>query len=432
LVKPGGGTGWPQSFTLPGFASIPKGKGMAQDHPWYKTRRYLHFDPPVGQKQSETFVSSVKRVAQHSFYPFIGYHVTSKKVSHDRTTNTLLYTRKERPIAYAAHLDSQIYSFYAWKLSKLYEEKLGTLGISDSVLAFRPLGKSNIDFAAKAFADIRKMGECGVVALDATKFFDSLDHRLLKTAWQDLIGKESLPPDHFAVFKSLTRSAIVDKAKLYSQFGISIHNPKNDRVRICEPKEFRKIVRNGGLITTNKGGKGIPQGSPISALLSNIYMLNFDAAMKDMAESNGGKYYRYCDDMLFIVPLKEKSKFAGIASKEIVQLQLAINTKKTEIREFKFTNGNLYSDKPLQYLGFTFDGQQILIRSAALARYSEKMKRGVKFAKATRRKRNKLRRNRGESDKQLFRRNLYKNYSHLGRRNFVSAFKSTPILSPQS
>ncbi|MFO7551723.1 MAG: hypothetical protein R6W80_09970, partial [Haliea sp.] len=82
--------------------------------------------------------------------------------------------------------------------------------------------------------------------------------------------------------------------------------------------------------------------------------------------------------------------------------------------------GSLRADKPLQYLGFTFDGKQTLIRSAALARYSDKMKRGVKFAKATRRKRNKLRLARGEEAKPLFRRSLYKNYSHLGHRNFIS------------
>ena len=202
---------------------------MIPNHPWYKTRRYLHFDPPVGQGLSEIFMGSPERVAQHSFYPFIAYHVTSKKISHDQSTNTLLYTKKERPIAYASHLDSQIYSYYASVLSRLYEERLAALEISESVLAFRPLGQSNIDFAATAFSEVRKMGECGVVALDATKFFDTLDHILLKNAWLNLIGFERLPPDHFAVFKSLTRFAIVDKATLYKQLNISIHNPKNGR-----------------------------------------------------------------------------------------------------------------------------------------------------------------------------------------------------------
>jgi retron-type reverse transcriptase len=47
---------------------------------------------------------------------------------------------------------------------------------------------------------------------------------------------------------------------------------------------------------------GIPQGSPISALLSNIYMFSFDKHMKNYVDSIGGKYFRYCDDMLLIVP----------------------------------------------------------------------------------------------------------------------------------
>lgn len=54
------------------------------------------------------------------------------------------------------------------------------------------------------------------------------------------------------------------------------------------------------LIKTHQDSKGIPQGTPISALLSNIYMVDFDLKAKEIIDRLGGKYYRYCDDMLFI------------------------------------------------------------------------------------------------------------------------------------
>jgi RNA-directed DNA polymerase len=393
---------------------------MPSKHPWYRPRHYLHFDSPIGYKRARRVVTSPKRVARHSFYPFITYHVTSKKLKHDKPTGTLQVKVKNRPIAYAAHLDAHIYSYYAHMLSALYEETLKKCDVSDSVLAFRSLGKSNIEFAAAAFGEIKSRGNCSVVALDISGFFDNLDHEILKKAWASLLGESSLPTDHYAIFKSLTKFSVVDKESLYKLLNVSLNNPKaGKRKKLCEAIEFREKVRKIGLVKRNREPFGIPQGSSVSALLSNIYMLEFDIKACEEMNHLGGKYYRYCDDMLFIVPKDHKDKIEGFAKKNIDSLCIDVNPDKTEKREFTLENGKIRSDKPLQYLGFTYDGQQILIRSAALARYSEKMKRGVRLAKATMKKRNRLRIHRGESPKPIYRSNLYKRYSHLGQRNFI-------------
>ncbi|MES9904395.1 MAG: antiviral reverse transcriptase Drt2 [Sedimenticola sp.] len=408
---------------------------MPAKHPWYRPRHYLHLDSPIGYKRARRVVTSPKRVARHSFYPFISYHVTSKKLKQDKATKTLKIKRKNRPIRYAAHLDAHIYSYYALMLSSLYEEALAKRGISDSVLAFRSLRKSNIEFAADAFGEIKSRGDCSVVALDISGFFDNLDHEILKNAWASLLGESRLPADHYAVFKSLTKYSAVDKESLYKKLNISLNNPKaGNRKRLCEAVEFREKVRRTGLVKKNCEPFGIPQGSSISALLSNIYMFQFDIKSSEEMERLGGKYYRYCDDMLFIVPKEHKEKIEEFAISNIDNLCIDINPDKTEKREFTVENEKIISDRPLQYLGFTYDGQQILIRSAALARYSEKMKRGVRLAKATMKKRNRLRIYRGESPKPIYRNNLYKRYSHLGQRNFITygfraaeTFNSTAI-----
>ena len=161
---------------------------------------------------------------------------------------------------------------------------------------FGHLEKSNIDFALDAFSEIASRPSCAVIALDIKGFFDNLDHRLLKDAWSNLLGAPKLPNDHFNVYRSLTKSCVVDKVRLYQALNISPHNPKKSgKRRICEPDVFRKQVRGGKLLERNNQGKGIPQGSPISALLSNIYMFSFDAAMSAFAMSIGGTYMRYCD-----------------------------------------------------------------------------------------------------------------------------------------
>ncbi|WP_348827107.1 antiviral reverse transcriptase Drt2 [Halomonas sp. RT37] len=387
---------------------------------WFRRRNYLHFDSPVSFKKAEKLVTNPQTVSRHSFYPLISYTIDSTKISKDKVTNQITKEPKKRPISYPAHKDGHIYSYYSKLISQHYEEKVNTVQLSESILAFRQLGKSNISFAKEAFDTIKEMGNCSVVALDIKSFFDTLDHKMLKEKWSKIISASSLPADHYSIYKSITQYSIVDKHRLYEELGISKNNPKKSRHRLCLPNEFRETVRKKGLVATNRAGKGIPQGTPISALLSNIYMIDFDILMNEVVSEQGGKYFRYCDDMLFITPTAYRDDVAGFVQSEIIKLGLSIQTKKTERRTFSITPTGLQSDKPLQYLGFTFDGERILIRSSSLSRYSRKMKGGVKLAKKTMEKKNKERTEKNLPEKGIYKKNLYERYSHLGKTNFIT------------
>jgi RNA-directed DNA polymerase len=253
-------------------------------------------------KRAENLVTDPTAVARHAFYPLISYEITSKKLTKAPNSHKLVAKGKIRPISYAAHLDSHIYSYYAHLLSIRYEAFLTKNDLTDSILAFRQLGKNNINFAADAFSEIRRRGNCAAVALDISGFFDNLDHELLKQSWCSLLDVTRLPQDHFAVFRSITKYSRVDRSKLYRALNISTHNPRSGRYRVCTASQFRDVVRRQGLITQNPATFGIPQGTPISAILSNIYMMGFDLAMQQRIHHIGGLYYRYCDDILLIVP----------------------------------------------------------------------------------------------------------------------------------
>lgn len=406
---------------------------LEKDNPWYRRRGYLHFDQPISLDKAFKIVSNPETVSKHSFFPFINFEVKSFKIKKDKISNKLVKDEKIRHIAYSSHIDSHIYSYYAAYLSELYELQIKEYNLNDTVLAFRSLEKSNIHFAKNAFDRIRSKGECTAVALDLKGFFDNIDHETLKDRWMKIIGTDTLPRDHFSVFKSITKYASVKKEDLYKTLNISKHNPKFCRDKVCSTIEFREIVRKNGLITTNKNKIGIPQGSPISALLSNIYMLNFDIDMNIYANSIGGHYYRYCDDMLFIVPSDRKKDVADIANQHLHELKVNLNTKKTEIRDFTFSGSRLIADQPLQYLGFIFDGENIYLRSSSLARYSERMRRGVKLAKSTMACRNKIRISKGEKIKPLFKKKIISRYSHFGKRNFLSyGFRAAEIMDSKT
>lgn len=324
--------------------------------------------------------------------------------------------RKSRPIRYAARKDSAIYSRYRALLSDRYESLLVAKGLFDCVLAYRRLrkpqqggGKTNVDFAFEAFQKIQSIGVCCAVALDIKGYFDNMDHDLLKSQWSRVMGVERLPADHFHVFRSVTRYATVDRDALYARLGyLAIEQGRNGGqhkrwlirrqdvpTQICDPEMFRSLcgseVAGGTLIQVNEAGYGIPQGAPISDVLANIYLLDFDEEMLAFAKSAGGHYMRYSDDILILVPGGENegkaaAEFAGKTIRKYGE-QIRIKDEKSEIIEYVIDpvrglvarNVTRPGGKDgLEYLGFRFDGRNAFLRDATLSGVLRKMTMAVR------------------------------------------------------
>lgn len=394
---------------------------MNRAPPWYRPRTALHFDSPLSVERAMEVVSSPERVAHHPFYPFIRQIRTYVKVQRDRASGILTTREKSRLLHTAAHQDSALYDYYGSLLHPRYEAMLQEAGLESVVRAFRPTSPSNIETAAHAFEQMARMGPCEAVGLDVRGFFDHLDHRLLKQAWCRGLGVERLPEDHYALFRSLTRYSYVEQEALYAQLGLSRHAPRRDgRYRLCDTEHFRHQIRGSGLIQRHTDSCGIPQGVSLSGLLSNLYLFELDRRMQRWVESIGGYYFRYCDDMLCLVPPHSGEEAEMRCQHELAQLKLAINPAKSERVLFRLDSNGLKADHPLPYLGFLFDGQQVVIRSSTLNRFQTRMARGVRLARATQRKANGRRQQQGLPPRPLFRRQLYQRYSYLGQHNFIA------------
>lgn len=355
-------------------------------------RKYLHFDQKTSISNAKRFVTNSAEVARHYFYPFIKNTIVKKRYKTEKKTGKRMWDPKPRPIMYASHVDSLIYSYYNILLNELYEGKLFEQAFNESILAYRKLGKSNIEFAYQAFIDIKRMGECMVFAFDVSKFFDTLDHSILKQAWEELLGNNlEKHKDHLNVFNSLTKFAYVEKENLEKELEIGKQKEKRPVYRYCTGREFRERVRKKGLINTNVNPKGIPQGSPISALLSNIYMLEFDKlAHQKIIIENSGIYRRYCDDILVVCKPDVADEIESWVMNEIANnFKLEIQPDKTEkyklVKEerndiFRPINVHTLKRKTIQYLGFEFDGDHIFVRSSSVSRYYRRMKYRVHSA----------------------------------------------------
>jgi len=291
-------------------------------------------------------------------------------------------------------------------------------------------GKSNIDFANDAFSLIREMRNCVAITLDISNFFESLDHDRIKEKWCRILNVKNLPDDHFKVFKHIKDYRTVDFDKCYERLGFLVKNENNGKIQklfkfsrkeqpkqLCsDMREFREkiigknssyetlVLRNPYLDKNSdmkRWGKheaierrGIPQGSPISDVLANIYLLDFDLNMKNYVVSLGRVYRRYSDDILIIVPC-EISKCREIIefSKSKMKNEgnyIKIKDSKTIITEFFENNEKInYStydsnfqniNKPFEYLGFAFDGVNSFLRPQTLSRFYKRMSKGIKAA----------------------------------------------------
>lgn len=334
-------------------------------------RGYVHFDTALSRNDCKQLVCDPSAVSRHAFYPFIRHDIVRNKFKR-MGLGQIKRSKKVRDIRYAAHADAAIYAYYNFVLMEYYEAQLKARGLTECVIAFRALGKSNVDFAQEAFGWIDTHRPCFALGFDVQDFFGSLDHGLLRNQWAALIGTASLPDDHYAVFKSLTKHASVEL--IAARKALNLSRTSLERIhRLCTPAEFRKVIRGGGLVQTNLKGCGIPQGSPISAALSNIYMLPFDAHVKAVIEGLGGVYRRYCDDILVVVPEMDVVPIFKLVDSQLAALKLTMQHAKTV--QSHFEDGK--SDIPLPYLGLIYDGADVFLRASGVARFYLKMRRGV-------------------------------------------------------
>ncbi len=124
---------------------------------------------------------------------------------------------------------------------------------------------------------------------------------------------------------------------------------------------------------------GIPQGTPLSAFLSNLYMLEFDKLVHEKMESNlGGLYRRYSDDIVVVCKPEYAQEIKDFVL-DIIKNKFYLDINKDKVDESIFTEneGRLICDKPLRYLGFEFDGKRTLIKATSLSKFYRNMKRAV-------------------------------------------------------
>lgn len=121
-------------------------------------------------------------------------------------------------------------------------------------------------------------------------------------------------------------------------------------------------------------GKGIPQGNPLSPLLSNIYLADFDSHMK----KQNFPMVRYADDFIILFKSEESAKKGySIVTKYLLEsLGLKIHELDTGIESKTTITAPLKA--PLSFLGIRFDGKILLPPAGSISYLKSKIAKEIK------------------------------------------------------
>lgn len=355
------------------------------DESKYVIKLYPHFDKKIHFSQVKSYVTDSNRISQHSFFPLIHYQKNLNKYSDsyiDKRDFTDIHRQhikpKYRSIMYASHIDGYIYKYYGDSLNERYNQYAKDHGIDVCSVAYRnnKEGQCNIQFACEVFEFIYEQKSCYIRVGDFEKFFDRLDHAYLKMMVENLLNVESLPLDWYKVFKSVTRYAYVEKEDI-----VSFYDKRNERY-FSNTRQFRQFRKQQPeAFKRNHNDYGIPQGTAISGILANVYMMKVDQAIYELVSQYDGLYRRYSDDTIIVIPKEHisQSEWENLEYKIKKIISIAKVTEQEE-KTYKL----IYQDKQivgekcdrnvktLDYLGFTFNGENVLIRQKCIYKFERK------------------------------------------------------------
>ncbi|WP_059051658.1 group II intron reverse transcriptase/maturase [Paenibacillus senegalimassiliensis] len=219
-------------------------------------------------------------------------------------------------------IDRVIQQAIAQQLSQIFEPLF-----SDGSYGYRP--KRSAQQAIRKVKAYAEEGYNYAVEMDLSKYFDTLNHELLM---------------------NLLRSQIED-------------------TRVTELiKKYLKsgVMENGVVIQTEEGS---PQGGPLSPLLGNIYLNEYDQEM----ESRGVKVVRYADDIVVLARSKRAASRLLESSRRYLEgkLKLQVNEEKSRVV-------SVLSRKHFKFLGFCLgkngNGRYIRVHPKSLAKAKKRLK----------------------------------------------------------
>ena len=202
---------------------------------------------------------------------------------------------KKRPLGIPTAVDRVVQQATAQMLSQIYDESF-----SDNSYGFRP--KRSAHDAIDKVLNYLNEGCEWVIDLDIEKYFDTVNHDKLISILREKVNDKTT----LHLIRSFLRAGVMEKG-------------------LTSPTEI-----------------GVPQGGPLSPILSNIYLDKFDKEL----EERGLRFVRYADDCNIFVKSEMSANRVMKSVTSWLERKLFLKVSATKTKVVRPTNSN--------FLGFTF------------------------------------------------------------------------------
>ena len=202
---------------------------------------------------------------------------------------------KKRPLGIPTAVDRVVQQATAQVLSQIYDESF-----SDNSYGFRP--KRSAHDAIDKVLNYLNEGCEWVIDLDIEKYFDTVNHDKLISILREKVNDKTT----LHLIRSFLRAGVMEKG-------------------LTSPTEI-----------------GVPQGGPLSPILSNIYLDKFDKEL----EERGLRFVRYADDCNIFVKSEMSANRVMKSVTSWLERKLFLKVSVTKTKVVRPTNSN--------FLGFTF------------------------------------------------------------------------------
>lgn len=366
-------------------------------------KKYLHFDFPLTEKERKQLVVDISdgEIIHHRYLPFISFEIRFR-IYHPKEKTSV---PKSRKITLPSHHDALTYRYYGTALNHIYSDYAIAHQINDVAVAYRErqsgVRRSNITTAKEVFDYTTSLKKSWIIKGDFHHFFNTLDHEYLANNLKKVLGGD-LPKDWSRMLRSITQYQSIGRKTLERQLedaqvkiAYRLHNSNGVRTRayVRNLQEFGQLIKHKQVRLSGKNRVGIPQGTAVSAVLANVYMINFDEWLSTYCEKIGGLYRRYSDDFIIVLPQEQLSKkFVENFETEIIQrsqstLGLTIEPTKTKLFSYNqdthsvllYDIQNVAESKPgkIDYLGFVFDGVSVSMRPKSIYKFIYRGRRTI-------------------------------------------------------